>query len=440
MRNTLLIVLGLLLIAGLAIAGGEGEPTADDGAKDTQEPVQLRFQTWHLGEEPWRSVLEEMKADFERENPDIEIVFDPVTYGDKEMVFTTQSEAGAAADIAHFSYRPIPQFIENGYLLDLTSFIEQEDAGYYDQFLEGPRSLAQEGGRIYALPDNFDPMVLIYNAEMFEEAGLDPNQPPQTRDEFLEYAETLTKDTDGDGRVDQWGFGLIGARQEGIFMRFSPWLWGAGGDYLNENNTASALDRPGSLDGFSFYVDLVTQYDVVPPGAIQTGAQEVRTMAANGQIAMFVGFAPTLSIIEAINPNIDARRTFRMAPLPVGGERATAAWISNRVISATTEHPEEAWRLYRYIHSKENQERWFTGAGVLSSRKDVRNSDLIMEDPLARVMAEEAQYARFEPRVVEWPQIADAVIDAIQAALSGSKSAEEALADAHAQVNELFSN
>ena len=67
----------------------------------------IRVQTWHLGENPWRSAWDEFKGAVEEKFPDIKIQFDPVTYGEKEMVFTNQSEAKVAADIVHFSYRPI---------------------------------------------------------------------------------------------------------------------------------------------------------------------------------------------------------------------------------------------------------------------------------------------------------------------------------------------
>jgi multiple sugar transport system substrate-binding protein len=160
---------------------------------------------------------------------------------------------------------------------------------------------------------------------------------------------------------------------------------------------------------------------------------------ANEQIAMMVGFAPTPDIIQKLNPNLDVKNVLRMAPIPTEGkEKATAAWISSRVISAYTKHPEEAWRLYKFIHDYENQVRWFRGAGVLSSRTDVRFSEEVMNNSFARVMAEQAPYARFEPLVLEWPEIGDAMITAIQDTLSGRKSADKALADLHNEVNAIL--
>ena len=60
-------------------------------------------------------------------------------------------------------------------------------------------------------------------------------------------------------------------------MRFNPWLWGTGGDYLTPDGKRSALDTAESLEGFRWYVELVTKHKVVPPGVTEQVAQEVRT-------------------------------------------------------------------------------------------------------------------------------------------------------------------
>ena len=62
--------------------------------------VKIRFQTWHWGEKPWVNALEAFQQEFNKANPDIEVVRDESRYADKETVYTTQSQAKAAADIA----------------------------------------------------------------------------------------------------------------------------------------------------------------------------------------------------------------------------------------------------------------------------------------------------------------------------------------------------
>ncbi|MBI4736705.1 MAG: sugar ABC transporter substrate-binding protein, partial [candidate division NC10 bacterium] len=244
--------------------------------------VKIRFQTWHWGETPWVKSLEEFQKTFNQANPGIEVVRDDSRYADKESVFITQSQAKAAADIAHFSYRSIRHLADRGYLMDLTPFVEKEGgAKYLAQFDQSAVEMCKYKGKLYCLPDDLNPLVLMYNTVHFKEAGLDPNKPPATWYQFLDYAKKLTKG-------DRWGVGVIGARQEGLFMRFNPWLWGAGGDYLTPDGKRSALDTPQALEGFKYYAELFTKHKVVPPGVIEQGAQEVRTQLAHGKVSMII--------------------------------------------------------------------------------------------------------------------------------------------------------
>ena len=103
-----------------------------------------------------------------------------------------------------------------------------------------PSKLMKHGGRMHAMPGDYMTMVLFYNTEMFKAAGLNPDKPPKTWDEFLQYAKKLTRDTDGDGKVDQWGFGTVGAKSPGFSLRFGPFIWSFGGDYLTPDMKKSA--------------------------------------------------------------------------------------------------------------------------------------------------------------------------------------------------------
>src|SRR5512147_2553739 len=85
--------------------------------------VKIRFQTWHWNEKPVFFALEEFQKEFNKNNPGIEVVRDDSRYGDKETVYIAQSQAKAAADIAHFLHRAVPLLADRGYLLDLTPFI-----------------------------------------------------------------------------------------------------------------------------------------------------------------------------------------------------------------------------------------------------------------------------------------------------------------------------
>jgi len=269
----------------------------------------------------------------------------------------------------------------------------------------------------------------------FKEAGLDPAKPPATWAEFLDYAKKLTRDTDGDGKIDRWGVGIIGARQEGLFMRFNPWFWGAGGEYLAPDGKRSALDTPEAIEGFRWYVELVTKHKVVPPGVTEQGAQEVRTQLAHGKVSMIITLPAALGIVQAINPKLNVREVMALAPVPVGKKKVTSAWFSMRVISATTKNPDAAWKVYRTWYDREQQLRNYRIAGVLSTRLDVKSAPEVKSDRFAQVFAAQTPYVKWEPLLAEWPKIGDAMITAVQEAVTGVKAPEPALRDAHAATN-----
>jgi len=412
-----LAVLGLIL-GLLALAPGPA------GAQ-----VKIRFQSWHWGETPWVKSLEEFQKTFNQANPGIEVVRDDSRYADKESVFITQSQAKAAADIPHFSYRPIRHFADRGYLMDLTPFIQKEGGDkYLAQWDQSALEICKYKGKIYCLPDDLNPLVLMYNTQHFKEAGLDLAKAPATWEQFLEYAKKLT-------RAGRYGVGILGARQEGVFMRFNPWPWGAGGEYLTPDDKRSALDRPEFLEGFTYYVELFTKHKVVPPGVIEQGAQEVRTQLAHDKVSMIITLPAALGIVQAINPKINVREVMALAPVPVAKKKVTSTWFSLRVMSAFTKNPDAAWKVYKAWYDKDSQMRNFKIAGVLSTRLDIRNSPEVKGDKFAQVFAAQTPYVKLEPLLPEWPKIGDAMLTAIQEALTGVKTPEQALKDAHAATN-----
>jgi multiple sugar transport system substrate-binding protein len=398
--------------------------------------VQIRFQTWQWNQQPTVKALEEFQQTFNTANPRIQVVREDSRYGDKEAVFTSQSQAKAAADIAHFSIRPIRNFADHGFLLDLTPFVEKEGgAKFLAQWDPAALEMCRYKGKLYCLPDNLDPVVLMYNIEHFKQVGLNPDKPPTTWAEFLDYAKKLTRSTRGDGKIDRWGVGILGAREEGVFMRFDPWLWGAGGDYLTADGKRSALDTPEALEGFKYYVDLFTKHKVVPPGVIEQGAQNVRTQLAHEAVSMILNFSSEPYIVNAINPQLHALDVLRWAPLPVGKKRVTAAWFSVRVISTFTKNPDAAWSVYKAWYGKDQQMLNFKNDAFMSTRPDVRNSPEVKGHKFAPIALAQAPYVKWDPLIPEWPKIGDAMLTAIQEAFTGVKTSEQALKDAHAAEN-----
>ncbi len=431
----ILLPLSLLLISTIALLAGEEEEA---------EEVELVFSDWHLAEPHWEKALKEAFVIFEEENPNITIKLDVVSYGEKETKYTTEIEAGVGPDVFHLHAYSIRSFIEKGYVYDMTPFVNAEGSGFTDAWYSQTMGLMKKDGKYFAMPGDFMAMVLFYNKNLYREAGLDPAKPPKTWDEFLQYAKRLTRDRDGDGKIDTWGFGTIGAIDPGFELRFTPILFSHGGSYLSGDNKFSALDTPEAREAMKFFTDLVTVHKVVPPGVTAQNPGTVRQQMANEQIAMLLGSGWTPPIVDTNNPDLKALEVLEAAPVPVKSgispKFTTTAWLSAWMISPNTKHPEEAWELVKFITSKRMEEKWFSDARVLSSRKDVSGEYAeLLNDKFAKIIASELGRAKFVPQLKEWPQIIEAINTAAQEAFTGAKSSSQALKDAHDQINQILS-
>ncbi len=403
------------------------------------EQVNLRFSDWHLTEDVWNKSLNEAMEIFHKKHPNIKVTLEPVSYKEKETKYTVESAAGRAPDVFHVHAFSLPMFFSKGYAKDLTPFIEKEGPGFLDAWYELPIELMKYEGKVHAMPGDYMTMVLFYNTEMFKAAGLDPNRPPKTADEFLEYAKKLTRDTDGDGKVDQWGFGTVGAKSPGFPLRFGPWLWSFGADYLTPDMKRSALNTPEAREAFSFFVELYTKHKVVPPGLTAMNPQEVRTQFAQKKVAMILGSGWTPPIVNKINPDLNAFEVLKAAPAPMKRKQATAIWLSSWVISPNTKHPNEAWELSKFITSKEIELKWFMDNRVTSSRKDVSGvAPEILNDKFASVLASQLPYGKVEPQIKQWPEIMDTFTTSLQEAIVGMKTPELALGEAHERISAIL--
>ncbi len=409
------------------------------GCTPEREKVKLRFSDWHLTENVWEKSMTDAIRKFEEKNPEIQVLIEPVSFADKDNRYIVESEAGVAPDVFHVQCNSLQAYFAKGYARDLTRFVRREGGKRYtSSWLELPMSICRYNGRLMAMPGDYMSIVLFYNKTLFEKAGLDPQRPPVTWPEFIDISKKLTLDSDGNGSIDQWGFTTVGAVDPGFELRFSPFIWSFGGDYLTEDGKHSALNRPETIEGFRFFVELYKKYEVVPPGILKRTPQDTRVQFANQQAAMMFSSGWTIPDIDDINPMLKASEVLEAAPVPSNGKKVTSAWVSAWIMSSTTKHPNEAWKLIRFLTSKDMELKWFRDDGVLSSRKDVNRTPEVLNDKYAQVISSQLPYARLVPQIKEWPEIITVVTKAVQDAINEIKTPEAAVLDAHVQVEKIL--
>lgn len=203
-------------------------------------------------------------------------------------------------------------------------------------------------GHIYSMPFSLDVRLLYYRKDLLAEAGF--QSPPSTWDELVKVAQATTKDTDGDGVTDQWGFGFI-ARPDAIGMAFFDFLSQAGGQIVDENGKI-AFDSPQGIEALQFMVDLNRKYKVLPPDVTTYDSNGVHTAFLAGKIAMANHWPYMLAMAEG--SDLAGKVGYAREPRPANGEYATGVNTWGFGIMQMSDKKRQAWDLLQYLTSQES--------------------------------------------------------------------------------------
>jgi multiple sugar transport system substrate-binding protein len=314
-------------------------------------------------------------------------------------------------------------FAARGAFLDLTDLAAASDQIDMDNYFPGPRSsLTWEDG-VYGIPRASNTIALYYNKDLFEAAGLDPDNPPSTWDELYEAANALT-----DPDNDVYGIAFSAkASEEGTFQ-FLPWLQMTGGSFEQVNGD-------GAADALAFWKRLLDE-GLTSPDTLTRGQWDSTGTFNGGNAAMVISGPWELNRMAA-----DAAFEWGVTLLPVreeGGPRASALGDFNLAIFANTEHPEEAFAFLEYFDSQ--MDRLWPEFTRMPPRPDVPLAPTgdPRIDEAAGVFTEQLQYAANRGPHPEWPRISRAIQDAIQSSLTGQKEPQEALDDAQSVIDGIL--
>ncbi len=366
---SLLVLLSLLLAAcaaPVAPAAPAGEATAAAaGEAAAGEPVALQLSFW--GSDLDSQVYQQRVDQFTAANPDIavELVYIPSDYSQKVQ---TMIAGGTAPDILQLA-EDIHSYSSKGQIIPLDDFIAQDQIDLQERYgaTGGLTAAYSRDGKLYAMPDRGGALILYYNKDMFDQAGVAYPTPEWTWADFLDAAQKLTV-RDGD-TVTQYGFAAGG---------WWPWwmsfIYQNGGAVLDASGQP-VVNSPEAVEAIQFYNDLVYNYKVAPSPEdyANLGTNSPDPLFAQGKVAM------SMTGFWGIGGLKDATFNWDIAPLFQNKQPATVLFGSGLAISKDAENPAAAWKLIEYLTSEEGQ------APIIENKQDAPanisslNSDAFMQ-------------------------------------------------------------
>lgn len=417
----------LLAIAAssfLALSGCGGKARVG-GGRTSDGRILLNY--WNGFTGPDGKTMEAMVRQFQAQNPDIVVKMQIIPWSTYYEKLTLAFAYGGAPDVFVMQVFLLPEYASFGAVRPLTDLMAQSGLRARD-FAPSAWQRAFYQGIQYGLPLDIFLAGLYYNTRLFEEAGIVDThgraKPPTTWEEFLTTARTLTKDTDGDGRPDQWGFAF-----QDNHINWCLFAAQYGANALADDGRSGAMSSPGSLAALRQMHDLIYRYKVAP----RPEGVDAWLAFRQGRVAMEIA---GLFMLHSLQDQ--AGFPFAGAPVPqFGPQRRT--WAGTNVLcqpqGLSEDHARAAWRLMQFL--SDHSLTW-ASAGMVPARAN------LIHAPEFQAMRVQAQFARqipfihYESATPVYTGLTAFTDPAIESVLLNLQTPEQAASEADRRINQLI--
>lgn len=242
----------------------------------------------------------------------------------------TMISAKQAPDLMWLSQEYIPMYAKVGAIMDVTDKAKSDKKVGLSNYYSGPLDTAKYKGKLYGLPWISQPVVMYYNKDLFKEAGIADPSGNWKWEDFDEAAKKLTKDKNGDGKIDQWGTVIDG------WPPINTWVWTYGGETIDKNGNVK-LDSTEAHKGLNMLSKMIN-VDKISPDKEQAQNMGDAQLFESGKIGMFFGGAG-----DDIENQVNGKFKVGMAEIPYETKKSTFSWIASTVVSSQTKNKDVAY-------------------------------------------------------------------------------------------------
>ncbi|MFI5909735.1 extracellular solute-binding protein [Dactylosporangium sp. NPDC051541] len=398
MRRTVFAALAVtLLLSGCARSTGDG-PSADTvGYPPDQPAVELEF--WYMpygGPIQDRAVIQETE-EFHKAHPNITIKPVRIQWSDALTRLSTATTSGEGPDVTVLGTTWVGGFSA---LDALRPYTEPEIAAVGGQDVFAPASWSAShrlgSDQITALPWLTDVRALFYRKDVLAKAGVDP---ATAFTDWTAFEATLQKIKDSGGTVRPLAIG--NENNFGIIHNVAPFIWGAGGNLLNDTGDKSLLGESPAVDGVTYYQRLVHRYD--DPEAMKLESSDVPEAFAKGVGAITIDNSQSVGDYLADPDRPGLRGGWGTAPMPAGPEgRFGFFGGSGLAILKAAKHPAAAFEWVKFLTGEESQRRYSVSSGLWPARTSAIKGTRLESDPAYAAFRTMIAAGRMYPSIPAW--------------------------------------
>jgi ABC-type glycerol-3-phosphate transport system substrate-binding protein len=390
-------------------------------------------------------VIEDSIKAFEEQNPNIKVRETRVSWTDAPSQMMTSIMGGRPPDIVVCNPPMVSSLRGINALADMTDMIPEE---MKNSFTKSAVEIAtNQDGRWDGLPEEGCTWQLFYRKDLFEAAGLDPEKPPTTWEELVKYGKALTKDTDGDGSIDQWGYGWP-VQAENANDYWVNYMMQAGSKvttYDSENKVwVSQLTGNEAVTGTQFMVDLVRTHKISPAGLVDMDWEAVTNGFVMGNFAMIYNGAWVVGSIHQKGPDIEGKWGTALMVAGPGGKASRGYPNAFNILQASTKK-EEAFKYLNFLYTAKTAsgdltfvEELCKAAGALLFTNAYIEYAKKNYEPLLLPFVDGAQYSVAPPMDPKWETFKALFVGkTVQSMLMGEVDVKAGLTDLDTRLTEL---
>ncbi|MFB5663452.1 ABC transporter substrate-binding protein [Alteribacillus sp. HJP-4] len=429
-----LFLLLILIMTACSGGGGEGEETSadnDSGGSDSNEDVvELDFWTF-WGSEVRRPIVEQIVEDFNSSQDEIQVNHLFVPFDDIWTKSLAQISAGDPPDVLVNDIRTTQQRADKNQVENLSEFV---DSDMENRFYPDLWNTVLHEDEPYAIPFNTDTRILFYNKDAFKEAGLDPDQPPETWEELEEYAQQL--DIQNGDRYERIGYyplwGSVG---------YDLWLGNAdGGTAFIDENGEPAINSSEKVEALEWVKGWQDRYGkrTIEEFSANFGGEGANPFIS-GQVAMYSDVATFYTNIRDFGEGMN----IGVAAMPEK-EEGNGHWSVGGgfvlEVPHGAENPEASYEFIKFATDHETQKYWATEnfdnvANIEASEAAVEELEG-GEKETYQTSVEALEETMFFTAPFELPDYEDYIIPNIDEAMLDNMTPQEALDQSQEEVEQ----
>ena len=358
-----------------------------------------------------------------------------IDWGDMSTRLNAGFSSGTGPDVYGHGPAAVADLVGYDRALPLDEYIDQMDPAEIEDL-----SAALESGIVdnvhYMFPIASTGRHVGFNAAHAEAAGLDPDAPPASFAELREWADQLVV-RDGD-QIERAGI-VFDARPESMQQAFTTLLWSNGGEMFTEDGTEVLFSEPEGVEALEWYADLYQGPSPVDNnlGGTWDGLPPAQSPLITEDTSMLFSNPSTFTQIMEAAPELDLR-IMDVLPFDDGEPAAFGGAATGVMINPDSSRIDAAWEFIQMIGDPELNNQYAEDVGHVPVHASAIESEYVQETPAVAATVENADYFRSNPNIPAWTRVRDTLAQYIEQALSGQATAQEALDQAAAEVEQIL--